>query len=71
MAYGTYRGKSLRPGMGGHFARMVDALRAKGKSKAAAEGIAAEQGRRKYGAAKMASYAAAGRRRAAMKRKKG
>lgn len=66
----TYKGKSTRPGGGGQFARVVDALKRKGKSEAAAKAIAAAAGRKKYGKAKMAKFAAAGRKRAARKRKK-
>ena len=67
MAYGTYRGKSLRPGGGGRFQRLVDRLRARGLSEKRARAIAASIGRRKYGAKQMAQWAAAGRRRAARK----
>jgi hypothetical protein len=48
--------KSMAPGGGGRFAAMV----ASGKSPA----LAAYIGRKKYGAAKMKSFAAAGRKRA-------
>ena len=65
MAYGTYKGKSLRPGGGGRFARMVDALKRKGMSEDRAGAIAAAAGRRKYGARRFARMGAAGRRRAA------
>ena len=63
MAYGTYRGKSLRPGGGGRFQRLVDQLRRRGMSERRARAIAASIGRRKYGAERMARWAAAGRRR--------
>lgn len=55
-------GKSMRPGGGGRFAKMV----ASGKSPA----LAAYIGRRKYGAKKMASFSAKGRKRAAAKRRR-
>jgi hypothetical protein len=67
MAYGTYKGKSLRPGGGGRFARLVDRLRARGYSEKRARAIAASVGRRKYGAKQMAAWAAAGRRRRSRK----
>lgn len=65
----TYKGKSMRAGGGGQFAKMVDALKKKGYSAEAAKKIAASAGRKKYGKAKMARYSAAGRKRAARKRK--
>ena len=64
----TYRGKSLRPGGGGRFARQRDALMAKGYTADSADRIAAWSGRRKYGKARFQAMAAAGRRRAARKR---
>jgi len=63
MAYGTYKGKSLRPGGGGRFARLVDQLRARGMSEKRARAVAATIGRRKYGSKQMAQWAAAGRKR--------
>jgi hypothetical protein len=65
----TYKGKSTKPGGGGQFAKAVDAMTAKGLPKREAQAIAAKQGRRKYGAKKMATFAAQGRKRAASKRK--
>jgi len=53
------RRKSMKPGGGGRFAAMV----ASGKSPA----LAAFIGRKKYGAAKMAKFSAAGRKRAQRK----
>jgi hypothetical protein len=50
MAHGTYKGKSLKPGGGGRFARLVDQLRARGMSEKRARAVAASVGRRKYGA---------------------
>lgn len=64
MAAKTYKGKSLRPGGGGRFAKMTDALKRKGYGTKRAKAIAAAVGRKKYGAKKFASMAAAGRRRA-------
>ncbi|HAK12825.1 MAG TPA: hypothetical protein DCO78_13440 [Chitinophagaceae bacterium] len=63
MAYGTYKGKSLKPGGGGKFAKLKDKLMAQGKSSSAAGSIAATIGRRKYGAKKMATWSSQGRRR--------
>ncbi|MEW6045003.1 MAG: hypothetical protein AB1609_00740 [Bacillota bacterium] len=54
----TYKGKSLAPGGGGRFARMVDKLQAQGKSAESARAIAASIGRKKYGAKQMAKWAA-------------
>jgi len=67
MAHGTYKGKSLRPGGGGRFARLVDQLRARGMSEKRARAVAASVGRRKYGAKQMATWAAQGRKRARRK----
>jgi len=64
---GTYKGKSLAPGGGGRFARLVDKLRARGYSAKSARAIAASIGRRKYGARQMARWAAAGRNRRSRK----
>jgi hypothetical protein len=64
----TYKGKSLRKGGGGKFAKMVDALKKKGKSAKAAAGIAAAVGRKKYGAKEFAKMGAAGRKREAKKK---
>ena len=66
----TYKGKSTKPGGGGRFAKMTDALKRKGKSAKAAKAIAEAAGRKKYGAKKMAKMSAAGRKRAAAKRRK-
>jgi hypothetical protein len=63
MAYGSYKGKSLKPGGGGRFAKLVDRLKARGYSEKRARAIAATIGRKKYGAKQMAQWAAAGRRR--------
>lgn len=59
----TYEGKSTKPGGGGRFAMVEDALMRKGKTKEEADAIAAAMGRKKYGAKKMAEYAAKGRKR--------
>ena len=62
-----YKGKSMRPGGGGRFAKLVDKLKASGKSEESAKAIAAAAGRKKYGAAKMKQMAKAGKKRAAKK----
>jgi hypothetical protein len=64
----TYKGKSLKLGGGGKFARMVDALKKKGKNPASAAAIAAAVGRKKYGKKKFQKMAATGRKRAAKKK---
>jgi len=74
----TYKGKSTKPGGGGAFAQMEAEVAAnlekKGmltkKAKAIGAAVAAKRGRAKYGAKKMAKWAAAGRKRAAAKRKR-
>ena len=62
-----YKGKSMRPGGGGRFAKLVDKLKSSGKSEESAKAIAAAAGREKYGAAKMKQMAKAGKKRAAKK----
>jgi hypothetical protein len=57
--------KSMRPGGGGRFAALKKKLEGQGKSASSAGAIAASVGRKKYGKAKMAKWAAAGRKRAA------
>ena len=66
----TYKGKSMKPGGGGQFAKMVDAM-PENMPMSEKKAIAAKAGRRKYGKAKMAAMATKGRKRAAAKRKKG
>ena len=44
-----YKGKSMKPGGGGRFKKMVDDLMKRGKSRKQAEGIAAKAGSKKYG----------------------
>lgn len=56
--------KSMKPGGGGRFAAFTQKLEGEGKSAGAAKAIAAAAGRKKYGAAKMAKFSAAGRKRA-------
>ncbi len=65
----SYKGKSLAPGGGGRFAKMVDTLKRRGYSEQSARAIAATIGRKKYGAKKMAQWSAQGRKRAARRRK--
>ncbi len=66
----TYKGKSLRPGGGGQFAKGVDEMMAGGKSREVAGAIMAKQGRAKYGQAQMTQWATAGRKRAKAKKGK-
>lgn len=61
--------KSMRLGGGGRFAKLEKSIAAKGKVSNPAA-VAAAIGRKKYGAAKMAKMAAAGRRRASKKKGK-
>ena len=63
----TYKGKSLRPGGGGQFAKMTDAIKRTGKTTAQAKAIAAAVGRKKYGKKKFQKMAATGRKRAKKK----
>ena len=53
--------KSMKIGGGGRFANLAGKLESQGKSPEAAKGIAASAGRAKFGATKMASMAAKGR----------
>jgi hypothetical protein len=53
--------KSMKPGGGGRFAKLVSHLEGKGKSEESAKAIAASAGRAKYGAKKMAQFAAKGK----------
>lgn len=62
-----YKGKSMKPGGGGRFKKMVDDLMKRGKSRKQAEAIAANAGRKKYGPKKMSDMAASGRKRTARK----
>jgi hypothetical protein len=54
-------GKSMEPGGGGRFAKMVKNLKEKGKSEDSAKAIAASAGRKKYGKSKFQEMAAKGR----------
>lgn len=66
----TYKGKSLKKGGGGKFAKMVDAIEKSGKvSEKQAKAIAASAGRKKYGKAEFQQMAAKGKKRAAKKGK--
>jgi hypothetical protein len=53
--------KSMEPGGGGRFAKMVAGLKKKGKSEESAKAIAASIGRKKYGKSKFQEMAAKGR----------
>jgi type II secretory pathway component PulF len=69
MAGSSFAGKSMALGGGGRFAKGVASMTSKGMPMSEAKAIMAKQGRKKYGKKKMTSMAAAGRRRAARKRK--
>lgn len=64
----TYKGKSMRLGGGGRFAKFVDSLKKSGKSEEQARAIAYKAGAKKYGKEKMKKMAAAGKKRAAKKK---
>jgi hypothetical protein len=66
----TYKGKSTKPGGGGQFAMMVDAMTKKGMPKAKAAAITAKTGVKKFGQKKMTQWAVAGKKRAAKKKAK-
>lgn len=66
----TYRGKSTREGGGGKFAEIADKAAKEYGSKEAGERVAAAVGRRELGSKKMGELSAAGRARAARKRKR-
>lgn len=61
-----YAGKSMAPGGGGRFAKMVDALKGKKGVKDAAA-IAAAAGRKKYGPEKFTKMGVEGRKQAVAK----
>jgi hypothetical protein len=65
----VYKGKSTKPGGGGSFQMAVDAMVKKGMNPKMAAGIAANQGRAKYGKAKMQKFSVAGRKRVAARKK--
>ncbi len=54
-------GKSMEPGGGGRFAKMVGKLKKQGKSEGSAKAIAASIGRKKYGKSKFQEMAAKGK----------
>ena len=54
-------GKSMEPGGGGRFAKMVSKLKGQGKSEGSAKAIAASIGRKKYGKSKFQEMAAKGK----------
>lgn len=62
--YLSEKRKSMRLGQGGRFQKFVKSLMDKGKSEESAKAIAASVGRKKYGKAKMAHWAKAGKKRA-------
>ena len=59
--YKTGGAKTMEPGGGGRFAKMVSGLKKEGKSEDSAKAIAASVGRKKYGKSKFQAMAAAGK----------
>jgi hypothetical protein len=59
----TYKGKSMKLGGGGQFAKGRDKMMSKGMSKQEASAIMAKEGMAKYGKKKMMSMAQAGKKR--------
>ena len=59
----TYKGKSMRPGGGGRFAKGRDELMRKGMSAASSGAVMAARGRKRYGEERMAKWAERGRKR--------
>lgn len=53
--------KTMEPGGGGRFAKMVNKMKGQGKSEESAKAIAASIGRKKYGKSKFQEMAAAGK----------
>jgi hypothetical protein len=53
--------KTMEPGGGGRFAKMVNKMKGEGKSEESAKAIAASVGRKKYGKSKFQEMAAAGK----------
>jgi serine phosphatase RsbU (regulator of sigma subunit) len=65
----TFKGKPMKLGMGGKFAKGVADMTGKGMPAAEAQAIMAKNGIAKYGQKKMTSMAAVGKKRAAKKGK--
>jgi len=63
-----YKGKSLRAGGGGRFAKTRDAIARSGTA-SDPSAVAAAIGRRKYGATRFAKFSAQGRRRASRRKR--
>lgn len=59
--FSTFKGKSMKPGGGGKFAKLKSQLSGKVSNPGA---VAASIGRKKYGQAQMSKWSAAGRKRA-------
>jgi hypothetical protein len=55
--------KTMEPGGGGRFAKMVNKMKGEGKSEESAKAIAASIGRKKYGKSKFQEMASAGKKR--------
>lgn len=64
-AHEAFRGKSMKPGGGGRFAKGKAKLKAKGMSDYGAGAIMGKAGRAEYGNKQMGKWSAAGRKRAA------
>jgi len=60
--------KTMEPGGGGRFAKMVNKMKGEGKSEESAKAIAASVGRKKYGKSKFQEMAAAGKKRTGSKK---
>jgi hypothetical protein len=57
----SYKGKSMKLGGGGRFAKLVSKVQAQGYSKESAQAVAAAVGRAKYGKKKFQAMAAKGK----------
>jgi hypothetical protein len=55
--------KSMEPGGGGRFDKLSKEIQSEGKSKKAADAIAASVGRKKYGKEQMAAWSSQGKKR--------
>lgn len=60
----SYKGKSMKLGAGGRFAKLAAKVQAQGYSKESAKAVAAAVGRAKYGKKKFQAMAAKGRKKA-------
>lgn len=60
----SYKGKSMKLGGGGRFAKLAAKVQAQGYSKESAQAVAAAVGRAKYGKKRFQAMAAKGRKQA-------